>query len=165
MSLLRTSSKPPTSEPACACQAKASTGHFSLRIEPRTTDVRDSDTHNELMQLQQSERLQNLFLPNLGAVPVHQHGTGFHMHPEAAAKGTVAHIESLHDMMDDHNLLARVQVTPSAEDTAVAVSLTRDHVSELMTNGVVDLEVPVHETTIRLHSTQEGRITAAEYVQ
>lgn len=163
MSLLRQTND--AKDDGCECKLNASTGHFSLRIVPRSGDVRESNTHDEVMQLQQSERLQALFLPNMASVPVHQHGTGFHMHPEAAARGSVGHIESLHDMMDDHNLLARVQVTPSAEDTAVTVSMTREHVQDLLDNGVVDLEVPVHETTIRLHSTQEGRITAAEYVQ
>jgi len=132
-------------------------------VEPRTQDTRDKPVHDEVLQLQQSERIQNLFLPNMSGVPVHQHGTGFHMHPEVPK--TVAHIDQLHDVMDEHDLVARVQVTPSAEDTAVAVSLTREHISELIRNGVVDLDVPIHGTTIRLHSTRKGRITAGEYVQ
>jgi len=162
MSLLANDNSKP---PSCACQNNASTGHFALRVEPRVRDLRDGATHDESLQLEQSGRIQSLYLPNMESVPVHQHGTGFHAHPAIAAPGTLAHLESLHDILDEHGLVARVQVTPSAEDTAVAVALTRENVSELLTNGLVDLNVPTHDTTIRLHSTLEGRITAAEYVQ
>jgi len=149
--------------PMCACQNKLSTGNLSLRLEPRTTDVRDKPVHDEVLQLQQSEALQSLFLPHLSGVPVHQHGTGFHAHP--IAPGKVAHIDQLHDLLDKHDLVARVHVAPSAEDTAVAVSLTRDHVRDLVSNGAVDLHVPIHGSTIRLHSTRPGRITAAEFLK
>ena len=108
-----------------------------------------------------AEKLQNLFFPNLGKVSVRQHDNGFHAHPTHESK--VAHIDQLHDMLAHDDLIARVQITPSAEHSATAVSLTADHVSELMENGVVDLKVPFHDNIFRLHSTKAGRITAIEY--
>ena len=159
MSKLRAKKESPT----CACQNTLSTGKFSLRLEPRTTDVRDKPQHDEILQMQQSEALQSLFLPQMSSVPVHQHGTGFHVHPDAPAK--VAHIDQLHDLLDKHDLVARVHVAPSMDDTAVAVALTRAHVSDLVSTGVVDLHVPIHGSTVRLHSTRPGRITAAEFLK
>ena len=148
--------------PACACQERTSTGSLSLRVEPQTVDVRDRAAHSEVLQLQESERLQDLFLPGMDKVPVHQHTTGFHAHPEQPGK--VAHLSQLHDLMDKHGLVARLQVTPSAEDTAVSVALSREHVSDMFENGFTDIKVPMHDSTFRLHSTREGRLTGVEYV-
>ena len=157
MSLLR---KPECE--TCACRAAPSTGTFNLRVEPRTVDVRDQVTRDEIAQLQRSEHLQQLFFPNFTTVDVQQHGEGFHVHPKHAEK--VAHIGQLHELMDEDDLVARVQITPSHEHTAVSASLTGQHVDDLLSNGTVDLQVPLDQGTFRLHSTKEGRITAVEYV-
>ena len=150
MSLLR---QPPTE--TCACRAAPSTGTFSLRVEPRTTDVRESSKLSPVQQLQE------LFFPNLSTVDVQEHGNGYHVHPEHSV--SVAHIGQLHAMLDEDSLVARVQITPDAEHTAVAASLTSDHIHELLHSGTVDLAVPLHSGVFRMHSTKEGRITAVEY--
>ena len=158
MSLLRTK----TATTNCSCQNEEPTGVFRLSVEPRATDVREhTDSAGEIHQLQVAEKLQNLFFPNLGKVAVHQHDTGFHAHPSHDTK--VAHLDQLHAMMEKNNLIARVQITPSAEHGAAAVALTADHVNELMQKGTVDLSVPFHSNVFRLHSTKPGRITAIEY--
>lgn len=151
-----------TNTHTCDCKQRESTGQFSLRIEPRTVDVRETPEHNEVAQLQHSERIQELFFPHMSSVRVHEHGDGFHVHPDVPDR--VAHINQLHDMLDGHGLVARLQITPSADDMAVSASLAREHVDDLLRNGTVDLQVPMHEGVFRLHSTREGRITAAEYV-
>ena len=156
MSLLR---KPKSD--TCACRAAPSTGTFNLRVEPRTVDVRDKVKRDEVAQLQRSEHLQELFFPNFATVDVQQHGDGFHVHPKHAEK--VAHIGQLHELLDEDDLVARVQITPSHEHTAVTASLTGQHVDDLLNNGTVDLQVPLDHGTFRLHSTKEGRITAVEY--
>lgn len=151
-----------TNNHTCECKSQESTGVFSLRVEPRTVDVRETPQHDEVAQLQHSERIQELFFPHMSSVRVHQHGDGFHVHPEVPSR--VAHINQLHDMLDENGLVARVQITPSAEDTAVSASLAREHVNDLLRDGTVDLKVPLHDGVFRLHSTRNGRITAAEYV-
>ena len=148
--------------PDCACQERASTGSLSLRVEPQTVDIRDKKVHNEVLQLQESERLQDLFLPGMDQIAVHQHTNGFHAHPEQPGK--VAHLSQLHDMMDKHGLVARLQITPSAEHTAVSVALAREHVADMFKNGFADVKVPLHDSTFRLHSTREGRLTGVEYI-
>lgn len=156
MSLLRT----PKNE-SCECRAKPSTGSFSLRVEPRTVDVREKSTRNEIAQLQRSEQLQELFFPNFSTADVQQHGSGFHVHPQHAPR--VAHVGQLHEMMDADDLVARVQITPTHEHTAVTAALTAKHVEDLLANGTVDLQVPLEQGTFRMHSTKNGRITAVEY--
>lgn len=158
MSLLQT----PVAAPSCACKQRPSTGSFSLRVEPKTVDVRDKVLFSQVQQLAESERLQNLFLPGYERVGVHQHADGFHAHPEQPDR--VAHLAQLHDLMDAQDLVARLQITPSAEDTAVAVALSRDHVNDLLGSGTVDVKVPQHNGTFRLHSTRTGRLTAVEYL-
>lgn len=156
MSLLRK----PKNE-TCACRAAPSTGTFSLRVEPRTVDVRETAAPDEVSQLQKSEHLQQLFFPNFSTVDVQQHGDGFHVHPKHAE--SVAHIGQLHELLDESDLVARVQITPSHEHAAVAASLTSEHVQALLDNGTVDLNVPLDHGVFRMHSTKEGRITAVEY--
>lgn len=156
MSILRSNT-----DHTCECKNQDSTGVFSLRVEPRTLDVRETPIHDNIVQLQHSERMQELFFPHMSSVRVHQHGNGFHVHPESVGK--VAHINQLHDMLDEHDLVARVQITPSADDMAVSASLAREHVNDLLQNGTVDLKIPMHDGVFRLHSTRNGRITAAEY--
>ena len=163
MSLLRKVAKPSGNNNECSCTLKQSTGVFSVNLEPRSVDVRDQAHSNRLLQLQQSEHLQELFLPNMQNIAVHTHGNGFHVHPPEVT-GKVAHLDQLHSLLDEHDLVARVQITPSAEHPAVAVSLLKEHVDTLLNSGTVDLHVPLHDGTFRLHSTRNGRITAAEFI-
>ena len=163
MSLLRENNpSTPADSVECQCQQTESTGVFGLKIEPKTVDVREKPAANGLQQAVRSEQLQDLFFPNMNNVAVHQHPDGFHVHPQHSSK--VGHISQLHDMLDEHDLVARVQITPSAEHPAMAVALSRDHINTLVSSGTVDLKVPMHNNTFRLHSTTPGRITAIEYV-
>lgn len=161
MSLLKNSTKNQGSVD-CHCQQNEATGVFSLKIEPTTLDVREKPSKDGLQQAVRSEQLQNLFFPNMSDVRVHEHPDGFHVHPSHGRK--VGHLAQLHDMLEKDNLVARVQITPSAEHGATAVALTRDHVNTLVESGTVDLKVPMHDNVFRLHSTTPGRITGIEYV-
>jgi len=161
MSFVKSQSRQPTTT-QCECTAKPAPGIFRLSIEPSPTDVREHATHDESAQLVNAERVQDMFLPTLAKVPAHQHGSGFHVHPEQPA--SVAHVGQLHDLMEEHDLAARVSLNPGGDESAIAVSLSREDVAELVQNGIVDLPVPLEQGTFRLHSDRPGRITAVEYV-
>ena len=154
--------QPLSSDAACACTDQAPQATFRMKIQPIPGDVRSLATHDETVQLMNAERLQDTFLPTLGNVPAHEHGNGFHVHPEAHAR--VAHVAQLHDLLDEHNLVARISLAPKNDDTTVAAQLTREHIDELMEKGIADVAVPLEQGTFRLHSDRPGRITAVEYV-
>lgn len=147
---------------ACECQSNAAAGACNLRIVPNSTDVREVSNHNEIQQLAVGERLQQLFFPHLTKVDAHTHGDGYHVHP--AAPGRVAHFSQLHDELEPHGLAARLSLAPGGDAPAVTASLRREHLTQLVRDGVVDIEVPLNKGTFRLHSTAPGRITAVEYV-
>jgi hypothetical protein len=146
----------------CECLREQQKGTFRMSVVPMSTDVRDSATHDETVQLMNAERIQDMFLPSLLKVPVHAHGKGFHVHPEQP--GSVAHVAQLHDLMDEHNLTVRIGLATHGDERSVATSLDRNHVEELLANNIVDVDVPLDGGTFRLHSNQPGRITAVEYV-
>ena len=148
---------------ACECQSKVAAGACNLRIVPVSTDVREASKHNEIQQLAVGERLQGLFFPHLAQVDAHAHGDGYHVHP--AVPNRVAHISQLHDELEPHGLAARLSLTPGGDAPAVTAALRREHLTQLVRDGVVDIEVPLDQGTFRLHSTAPGRITAVEYVQ
>ena len=50
---------------ACACQQNEATGVFSLKIEPKTVDVRERPSEDNMKQVVRSEQLQDLFFPNM----------------------------------------------------------------------------------------------------
>lgn len=157
MSLLRSQS--PSNQ--CACKGKSPVGSMRLRIVPVEVDVRDAPKHDSIKQLLHAEKVQNLFFPTMTNVDAHEHNEGLHMHPEQPSK--VAHISQLHDQMEQAGLVARLSVQPGGDHTSVSVPLTRQHVSDLVANGHVDLAVPYSSAQIRLHSATEGRITGMEY--
>lgn len=123
--------------------------------------MREKEEYDETLQLMHADRLQNMFLPTMGNVNTHAHGDGFHAHPEQPKR--VAHLQHLHDEMEKQGLVARLSLAPGGDHHAVNVSLTRDHVNDLLENGVADVRVPCNSSTMRLHSTRTGRITGMEY--
>jgi len=145
----------------CACQENASTGTMRLRIVPQERDLREKAKYDETLQLMHAERLQNMFAPTLGNVNMHTHDNGFHAHPEQPQR--VAHMQHLHDEMDKQGLMARLSIAAGGDHSAVNVALARDHVSDMLREGVVDIGVPCSDHTLRLHSTRKGRITGVEY--
>jgi len=159
MSFVKKTQKPVT---ACECLQAPATAAFRLSIVPVPTDVREHFTHDEPIQLMNAERVQDMFLPTMSSLKAHAHGDGYHVHPEQAE--TVAHISQLHDMLDEHELAARISLAPEGDASAVSAALSRDHISELIKHNVVDVEVPLEGGTFRLHSDRPGRITAVEYV-
>lgn len=146
----------------CSCQETPSDAKFRLTIEPEQLDVREHPKHDEVGQLANAERVQQLFLPHLSNLTAHKYGDGYHVHPDQPGK--VAHMDQLHSMLDQYGLCARVSLQRGGDHNAVAASLERDHVAELLENGVADVKVPLSDSTFRLHSTQSGRITAVEFV-
>jgi len=162
MSFVNSRARSPPSA-ACECTREPAQGTFRLSIEPAPTDVREHATHDETAQLVNAERVQDMFLPSLARVPAHRHGDGYHVHPEQPS--SVAHVAQLHDLLDQHDLAARVSLAPGGDETAIAVSLGREDVMELVRNGIVDIAVPLDQGTFRLHSDRPGRITAVEYVR
>lgn len=160
MSLIKSST---ASMHSCKCQHNAPVGKMSLRIVPKALDVRQKAPHDEQDQLQHAERLQNLFFPTMHTVSAHAHGDGIHMHPAQHVK--VAHISQLHDELDKKGLAARLNISPGGDSNTIALAISRQHVSELMRNKFVDLNVPFKNATVRLHSTKVGRITDMEYCE
>lgn len=146
----------------CSCQDTASNATFRLTVEPEQTDVREHAKHDEVGQLANAERVQEMFLPHLQKRTAHEYGDGYHVHPDQPGK--VAHIDQLHSMMDQYGLCARVSLARGGDHSAVAAPLERSHVEELLANGVADIKVPLSDDTFRLHSNQAGRITAVEFV-
>lgn len=134
---------------------------FRLLIEPIRTDVRSAPQHDAIKQLANADRVQQLFVPSLSHVQAHVHGNGYHVHPEQFA--SVGHIGQMHAMMEPHALTARLAFSPGNDSTAVTAVLSSAHVQDLVQNGVVDVKVPLDQGTFRLHSTQNGRITAIEF--
>ena len=159
MSLLNTS---PALQNSCDCKNSAPSGTMRLRVLPKETDLREQSKYDKDLQLKHAERVQNLFFPTMHNVSTHAHNDGFHMHPEQPRK--VAHLQHLHDEMDKSGLVARLDVSPSEEHNAIAVALTREHVSDLLKNGISDVKVPCGGGTLRLHSTRTGRLTGMEYL-
>lgn len=146
----------------CSCQDQASTTTFRLTVEPEPTDVREAAQHDGVGQLVNAERVQDMFLPHLVQHPAHEYGNGYHVHPNQP--DTLAHIDQLHDMLDNYGLCARVSLARGGDHSTVAAPLERAHVAQLIENGVADIQVPLSDDTFRLHSTQTGRITAVEFV-
>ena len=145
----------------CSCKAKGPTGKMRLRIVPKQNDMRDKPEYDETLQLMHADRLQNMFFPTMDHVDAHEHEDGFHMHPDQPKR--VAHIQHLHDELDKQGLAARLTIAPGGDHSAVNVALSRDNVKELMSNGVADVDIPLSEASLRIHSTQKGRITGMEY--
>ena len=145
----------------CNCKSKPETGLFSLSVEPVTQDIRDHNDDDYSMQLKKAKEVQELFFPQMQNLSVSTLGDGFHVQPNG--KGRVAHIEQLHSVLGDDNLVARMSITPTPDHTSVAVALSKETVSELLSNGTADVKVPLHSGIFRLHSTSPGRITAVEY--
>lgn len=158
MSLLKTQ----TNANACKCQDHTSTGSMHLSVIPAATDIRERQLYDESIQRQHAQRLNDLFFPTLQHVNAHQHGNGYHAHPEQPAK--VAHINQLHDQMEQSGLVARLTIRPGGDHNASNVALTREHVNDLVAHGVADLKIPCTDNMVRLHSTRTGRITGVEYL-
>ena len=157
MSLLKTSNMN-----NCKCQNGAATGMMRLRVLPKEIDMREKPKYDKELQLKHAQRVQNLFFPTMETTHAHAHGDGFHMHPGQPSK--VAHLQHLHDEMDKSGLIARLDISPSADHKSVAAALTREHISDLIQNGIADIQVPCSSSTIRLHSTRTGRLTGVEYL-
>lgn len=153
--------KKPSKAIACDCQLEPSSAAFRLSIVPVPTDVRDREAHDGSIQLMNADRIQDMFAPTLANARAHTHGDGLHVHPGQADR--VAHISQLHDLLEEHDLAARISLAPEGDGAAVSVALSRDHVRELVDNAVVDVQVPLDGGTFRLHSDRPGRITAVEY--
>lgn len=153
MSLLKTNT--------CDCKTNTENGFFSLTVEPISRDVRESSLVGSNDQLAAAREAQELFFPNMKELDVAPLGDGFHVEPDHASQ--VAHINQLHDILANDNLVARMMITPTKEHTSVAVAITKENVNELVQNGIADISVPMHTGTFRLHSTRPGRITAIEY--
>lgn len=145
----------------CDCKVKAPTGFMRLRVVPQNEDMRAKPQYDETLQLMHADRLQNMFFPTMGKVDAHAHNDGYHVHPEQPKR--VAHIQHLHNELEKQGLAARLTISPGHDHSAVNVALTRDHVADLIENGVADIEVPHSTGLLRIHSTSTGRITALEY--
>ena len=147
---------------ACSCQQNASDATFRLVVEPEPADVREHVKHDAVGQAVNAERVQQMFLPHLSKATAHAYGDGYHVHPEQPA--SLAHLDQLHEMLDNYGLCARVSLARGGDHSTVAASLNREHVAQLLENGVADVKVPLTDDTFRLHSTRAGRITAVEFV-
>lgn len=161
MSLLKARAPVESAGTCHECKPGSEMALFRLLIEPVNTDVRDTPMHDNVKQLANADRVQQLFVPSLSRVRAHVHENGFHVHPEQPV--SVGHIGQMHAMMEPHGLTARLSFSPGDDSTAVTAALTSEHVQELVENGVTDVKVPLQQGTFRLHSTRAGRITAVEF--
>ena len=160
MSLLRKQSTPTSNR--CECTSKSTNAVFRMTIEPEQLDVREAAKHDYSGQLENAARVQKMFLPHLNELPAHQYGDGYHMHPERPS--SVAHLSQLPKMLDQYGLCTRISLARGHDHSTRAAPLEHKHVQELLTNGIADVKVPLSNDTFRLHSNEDGRITAVEYV-